>query len=130
MQLDRPVIEALATTGVFTRVGPDRRAALWAAGAAATRAEHLPGLALGHDAPALPGMSAFELASADLWATGITDCRHPIEFLRAHLDGPGAIPAGWLLDVADRTLSVPAARASYDSGSCRKRQRTSRSCGR
>ncbi|QRP42748.1 hypothetical protein [Amycolatopsis sp. FDAARGOS 1241] len=53
--------------------------------------------------PALPGMTTFELASADLWATGITADRHPIEFLRAHLDHLGALPAGQLLDVADGT---------------------------
>ncbi|MEU4674667.1 hypothetical protein AB0F91_43655 [Amycolatopsis sp. NPDC023774] len=104
VQLDRPALEALATAGTFTGLGPDRRAALWAAGAAATtRAEHLPGLAIGHDAPALPGMTTFELASADLWATGITAYRHPIEFLRTHLDELGAIPAGRLLDVPDGT---------------------------
>ncbi|WIX83031.1 hypothetical protein QRX50_20840 [Amycolatopsis carbonis] len=104
VQLDRPVVEALATAGVFTRLGPDRRAALWAAGAAAaTRAEHIPGLAMGHDAPALPGMTTFELASADLWATGITAGRHPIEFLRTHLNQLGAIPADHLLDIPDGT---------------------------
>ncbi|MFF4598143.1 error-prone DNA polymerase [Amycolatopsis sp. NPDC001319] len=104
IQLDRPVVEALATAGVFTPLGPDRRAALWAAGAAATtRAEHLPGLALGHDAPALPGMTTFELAAADLWATGITPDRHPISFLRTHLEELGAIPASQLLDVPNGT---------------------------
>ncbi|HEY3477539.1 MAG TPA: OB-fold nucleic acid binding domain-containing protein [Streptomyces sp.] len=104
IQLARPVVEALATAGVFTSLGPDRRQALWAAGAAATtRPGHLPGLAIGHDAPALPGMTAFELASADLWATGITANQHPVEFLRAHLARLGAIPAKRLLDVEDGT---------------------------
>ncbi|MEV6902823.1 hypothetical protein [Amycolatopsis sp. NPDC051372] len=48
-------------------------------------------------------MSAFELATADLWVTGITPDRHPIEFPRAHLNQLGAIPAGRLLDVSDGT---------------------------
>ncbi|UKD50941.1 error-prone DNA polymerase (plasmid) [Amycolatopsis sp. FU40] len=104
VQLTKPVVEALATAGVFTALGPDRRQALWAAGAAATtRPGHLPGLPIGHDAPALPGMTAFELASADLWATGVTADSHPVEFLRAYLERLGAIPAERLLQVEDGT---------------------------
>ncbi|MEU4674424.1 hypothetical protein AB0F91_42305 [Amycolatopsis sp. NPDC023774] len=37
-------------------------------------------------------MTTFELAAADLWATGITPDRHPIEFLRTHLNQLGATP--------------------------------------
>uniref|UniRef100_UPI003F4935AF helix-hairpin-helix domain-containing protein n=1 Tax=Amycolatopsis sp. CA-096443 TaxID=3239919 RepID=UPI003F4935AF len=104
VQLPRPVVEALATAGAFTSLGPDRRQALWTAGAAATtRPGHLPGLALGHDAPALPGMTAFEIAAADLWATGITPDQHPVRFLRDHLDRLGAIPAARLPATADGT---------------------------
>jgi error-prone DNA polymerase len=102
--LARPVAEALATAGTFSAFGPDRRQALWTAGAAArARTGHLPGLATGIDAPALPGMSAVELATADLWATGVTPGVHPIQFLRAHLDHLGAVPAGRLLEVVDGT---------------------------
>ena len=107
VQLSKPVAEALATAGVFSALGPDRRQALWAAGAAArTRAGHLPGIIGGTDAPALPGMSAFEVAAADIWATGVTPDVHPIQFVRAHLDQLGAVPAGKLLDVTtgDRIL--------------------------
>jgi error-prone DNA polymerase len=46
-------------------------------------------------------MSAVELATADLWATGVTPGTHPIQFLRAHLDQLGAIPAGRLLEVVE-----------------------------
>ncbi|MFF4598039.1 error-prone DNA polymerase [Amycolatopsis sp. NPDC001319] len=100
VQLARPVVESLATAGVFG----DRRSALWAAGpASATRPDHLPGLSLGHHAPPLPGMTAFELATADLWATGITPDRHPVSFLRSHLDALGALPAASLLSVPDGT---------------------------
>jgi error-prone DNA polymerase len=104
LQLTQPVAEALATAGAFTALGPDRRQALWAAGAAArTRAGHLPGIATGVDAPALPGMTALEVSAADVWATGITPDRHPIEFVREHLDGLGVVPAAQVLDVADGT---------------------------
>ena len=104
VQLNKPVAEALATAGVFTGLGTARREALWAAGAAArTRATHLPGLAVGVDAPALPGMSAIELAAADLQFTGITPGLHPVHFVRAHLEQLGAIPAGSLAGIEDKT---------------------------
>ncbi|MGH3979387.1 MAG: error-prone DNA polymerase, partial [Pseudonocardiaceae bacterium] len=65
--------EALATGGAFDRLIPHRRQALWSAGAVATeRPDRLPGTAAGVTAPALPGMSALELAAADVWATGIS----------------------------------------------------------
>ena len=63
MRLTSAQAEALATAGAFGCFGPegsalDRRAALWAAGVVASvRAEHLPGIAVGLDAPALPGLS-------------------------------------------------------------------------
>ncbi|QRP42787.1 hypothetical protein [Amycolatopsis sp. FDAARGOS 1241] len=78
--------------GVFTDLGPDRRAAAWAADAAATSgAEHIPGLALGHDGRALPGMTTFELTSAA--------CGPPASPPTATPTSSGAIPAGQLLDV-------------------------------
>jgi error-prone DNA polymerase len=76
--MPRPMLEALATAGAFTTFGTDRRRALRAAGAAAqTRPEHLPGAAVGLDAPALPGMSQFEITAADMWATGISPTPTP-----------------------------------------------------
>ncbi|WP_158894106.1 error-prone DNA polymerase [Amycolatopsis anabasis] len=102
--LTEPQLEALATAGAFTRFGPDRRQALWAAGAAARdRPGHLPGVVPGTDAPALPGMTRFEMAAADVWATGISPDTHPVEFLRRHLDGLGALPADRLGEVEDGT---------------------------
>jgi error-prone DNA polymerase len=90
--------EALATAGAFGCFGAkggsalDRRAALWAAGVVASvRAEHLPGTAVGLEAPALPGLTAAELTVADVWATGVSPDSHPIQHLRAQLDGFGAI---------------------------------------
>jgi error-prone DNA polymerase len=58
---------------------------------ASVRAEHLPGTAVGLEAPALPGLTAAELTVADVWATGVSPDSHPIQHLRAQLDGLGAI---------------------------------------
>jgi len=80
--------EALATAGAFSCFGIDRRSALWAAGVvAAVRAEHLPGTAVGLEAPPLPGLTPEELTIADVWATGVSPDSHPIQHLRPQLDG-------------------------------------------
>lgn len=44
--------------------------------------------------PALPGMTAWELLAADVWATGMTTGAHPVALLRAHLDEHEALPLG------------------------------------
>ncbi|MGY4101419.1 error-prone DNA polymerase [Nocardia sp. R16R-3T] len=94
--------ESLATAGALGCLGITRRAALWAAGAAAgERRDRLPGTGAATTAPALPGMSDLELAAADVWATGISPGSYPTEFLRPQLDALGVIPAAGLLDVAD-----------------------------
>ncbi|HEV7651100.1 MAG TPA: error-prone DNA polymerase [Actinophytocola sp.] len=102
--LTEPQLEALATAGAFTAFGHDRRQALWTAGAVARdRPHYLPGTATAGRAPALPGMSAVELTVADVWATGITPDRHPVEFLRDHLDRLGAVATAAVLDIPDGT---------------------------
>ncbi|MGH3822472.1 MAG: error-prone DNA polymerase [Pseudonocardiaceae bacterium] len=89
--------EALATGGVFDELAPKRREALWSAGAvAAERPDRLPGTAVGVDAPPLPGMSALELAAADVWATGVSPDSFPTQFLRADLAALGVVPAAAL----------------------------------
>ncbi|MGQ0715936.1 MAG: error-prone DNA polymerase [Pseudonocardiales bacterium] len=94
--------EALATGGVFDRLTPHRRQALWSAGAvAAERPDRLPGTAVGAAAPALPGMSALELAAADVWATGVSPGSFPTQFLRAELAELGVVPAADLGDRGD-----------------------------
>ena len=66
-------LEALATAGAFACLDHTRRSALWAAGAMRdARADKLPGVVTGAEAPPLPGMSEPEELAADLWATGIT----------------------------------------------------------
>ncbi len=86
--------EALATGGAFDQLAPQRRHALWSAGAvAAERPDRLPGTAVGVDAPPLPGMNALELAAADVWATGVSPGSFPTQFLRADLAVLGVLPA-------------------------------------
>ncbi len=92
VRLTAPQAEALATAGAFGCFGVDRRSALWAAGVvAAVRPGHLPGTAVGLDAPALPGMTPLERTTADVWATGVSPDSHPVEHLRDRLDGLGAV---------------------------------------
>ena len=99
---DRAVLEALATAGAFGCLGPDRRRALWAAGAlAATGADRLPGVVTGVDAPPLPALTASETARADLWATGVSPDGHPTRFVRSELEAAGVVTADGLRAVAD-----------------------------
>lgn len=103
VRLTTPQVEALATAGAFESLGPDRRAALWAAGAVAQeRPEKLPGNP-GASAPVLPGMDALEVAVADVWATGLSPDSFPTEFVRDRLDALGAVPAERLQQVDSGT---------------------------
>jgi error-prone DNA polymerase len=103
-------LEALATAGAFESfrvTGPDgvsrplsRREALWAAGAAAQeRPDRLPGTAMGVRAPALPGMDDLAVMVADVWSTGLSPDTHPVQFVRDHLAGLGALPIAELATV-------------------------------
>ena len=104
--LTLPQLEALATAGAFDCFGMTRRAALWAAGAAAQvaggpgGAVRLPGIVTGLAAPALPAMTAAEAGRADLWATGVSPEGHPTRFVREHLDALGVVTATGLAAVA------------------------------
>ncbi|MGU3431672.1 error-prone DNA polymerase [Actinomycetes bacterium M1A6_2h] len=94
--------ESLATAGALTCFGVTRREALWAAGAAAAeRPDRLPGLGASTRSPSLPGMSAWELAAADIWATGVSPDTYPTQFLRTRLDEMKVVPANRLLSVTD-----------------------------
>ncbi|WP_431832966.1 error-prone DNA polymerase [Corynebacterium freneyi] len=99
--LDVSHVEALARAGALECLGMDRRQALWAAGIAATEHEGmLPGLTVA-SAPALPGMTEFELAAADLAGTGVTPGEYPVARLRGELDAIGVTPAAQLGAVED-----------------------------
>ncbi|MFC3849078.1 error-prone DNA polymerase [Corynebacterium hansenii] len=94
-------VEALARAGALECLGMDRRQALWAAGIAATEHEGmLPGLTVA-SAPALPGMTEFELAAADLAGTGVTPGEYPMARLRGELDALGVTPAAGLAHAED-----------------------------
>lgn len=96
-------MEALARAGALGSLGIDRRQAMWAAGVAATENEGmLEGLTLA-DAPALPGMTQFELSAADLASTGVTPDEYPVAALREELRARGVVAAEELLSVADGT---------------------------
>ncbi|GAA1491433.1 error-prone DNA polymerase [Brachybacterium sacelli] len=85
-------LEALATAGALDALASSRRQALWAAGAAAQESPGtLPHLAVGAQAPMLPGMSDAEIATADSWATGITLDEHPMVLVREELRADGVL---------------------------------------
>jgi len=91
--LPAAALEALATAGAFGCFGLSRRAALWAAGAAASlRPGQLPGTTTGLTAPPLPDMTPAEQTQADAWATS-TYGTHPVEHIRAALDERGVLTA-------------------------------------
>lgn len=60
----------------------------------------LPGLSV-VDAPALPGMNAFELMVADIATTGVTHDAHPMARLRGALSGRGIVRSADLLLLDD-----------------------------
>ena len=98
-------VEAVARAGACDSLGVSRRQAMWAAGIAATeRPGMLPGTS-SSSTPALPGMSSFELAAADIGTTGVTSDGHPVRLLREQLDAlPGpfpVVPASGLKTVED-----------------------------
>ena len=59
----------------------------------------LPGMVVGTDSPPLPPLTEQETAAADLWSTGISADRHPVQFARPRLDEMGAVSAAGLAGV-------------------------------
>ncbi|MFM7068343.1 MAG: OB-fold nucleic acid binding domain-containing protein, partial [Actinomycetes bacterium] len=107
-ELDRPVLEALATAGALSsfrdRSGRPfrRREATWVAGAAAAaRPGQLPGTVGVAESPRLPGMDPHEEVVADLWATGVSPSGHPVASVRPMLDHRGVVPNAELVDHRD-----------------------------
>ncbi len=92
-QLPAAALEALATAGAFGCFGLSRRAALWAAGAAASlREDQLPGTTTGLTAPPLPAMTPVEETLADVWATS-TYGTHPVAHIRSALQARQVLTA-------------------------------------
>jgi len=108
VRLTTPQLEALATAGALDCLGVERRAGLWAAGALAQEGpDTLPGVAVGVDAPTLPGMSEVELAIADVWATGISVDSYPTQYVRPGLDAAGVLTvATAIAHEAERRVAV------------------------
>ncbi|MDQ3543937.1 MAG: OB-fold nucleic acid binding domain-containing protein, partial [Actinomycetota bacterium] len=97
-------LESMATAGVFSCFGLDRRQALWTVGSVAqSRPGRLAGVVTGANAPQLPGMNPAEEAVADLWSTGIIPAGHPTQFLREQLTKQGVITSTGLQQVAPGT---------------------------
>jgi error-prone DNA polymerase len=114
-------LEALATAGAFEAWGVGRREALWAAGFV-EGAEHLPGITPAPAAPILPGMSEAETTLADLWATGVSPERHPIEHLRDGLRRAG-------VRSVDELATAEAGRRVHVAGLVTHRQRPGTALG-
>lgn len=92
VRLTTAQLEALATAGALDSLGVTRREALWAAGALAQEGpQTLAGVSVGVQAPTLPGLSALETATADVWATGVSVDSYPTQFVREGLDEAGVL---------------------------------------
>ncbi len=117
--LSAAALEALATAGAFGCFGLSRRAALWAAGAAASvRPGQLPGTTAGLEpegpgsAPPLPAMTPAEQTLADLWATG-TYGTHPVAHIRGALAARQVMTAASLRTAPEDTLVAVAGLVTH-----------------
>ncbi|MBB1259819.1 error-prone DNA polymerase [Streptomyces alkaliterrae] len=107
VRLPAAVMETLATAGAFAGLGVGRREALWAAGPLSRADEDtLPGTTPVPEAPALPPMNVVEETFGDLWATGSTTGRHPVEHLRGLLREHAAVPVAEVFTLPDRATAV------------------------
>ncbi|MEU5874204.1 error-prone DNA polymerase [Glycomyces sp. NPDC047369] len=84
--LGRSDLERLATAGALASITGDRRSALWSAGLPLERPGMIAGTGPAAPPPALPGMSAADLARADYAGYGLSVDAHPISLVRAALD--------------------------------------------
>jgi error-prone DNA polymerase len=122
-RLTTPHLEALATADAFAGFGLSRREALWTAGAAAQeKAGRLPGTTTGLEAPMLPGMDEVDELVADVWATGLSPDRHPVQFIRGGLDKIGALSI-------EATMRVDHGRRVFVGGIVTHRQRPATASG-
>ena len=105
-------LEALATAGALASLRPERREALWLAGALAGESgqrhgayvqEPLPFTAVGLEVPALPAMDPVTQAVADVWATGLSTDSFPTQFRRAELEAAGVLAIAQVPGAGDRS---------------------------
>jgi len=114
-------LEALATAGAFDCWGIGRRQALWLAGEV-EHTEHLPGSTPAVPPPELPGMSAWEVTLADLWATRVSTDVHPVQHFRPTLAAAG-------IKAVAELSSTDAGRRVHVAGLITHRQRPSTAGG-
>ncbi|MGN6240536.1 MAG: error-prone DNA polymerase [Cellulosimicrobium cellulans] len=100
-------LEGLATAGATDCLGVTRREALWAAGALAQEGPGtLPGVSVGVEAPALPGMTDVETAVADVWATGVSADSYPTQYVRDGLTAAGVLTVVGAVEVSRQIEQV------------------------
>ncbi len=100
-------LEGLATAGATDGLGVTRREALWAAGALAQEGPGtLPGVSVGVEAPALPGMTDVETAVADVWATGVSADSYPTQYVRDGLTAAGVLTVVGAVEVSRQIEQV------------------------
>lgn len=114
--LHRGDLEHLATAGALASITTDRRSALWSAGLPLERPGMIAGTGPAAPPPALPGMSAADLARADYAGYGLSVDTHPISHVRAALD------ADDVTRIADLRTAEAGARVSI-AGIITHRQR-------
>jgi error-prone DNA polymerase len=123
VRLTAPQVEALATAGAFDGLGLSRRQALWGAGQAALWTPGQLELPFADaEPPVLPEMEPVEETIADLWATGMSPSRHPIEHVRADLDGQGIL-------AVNRVMATQAGSRVAVAGLVTHRQRPATASG-
>ncbi len=117
-RLSQATITRLADADAFGSLAGDRRGALWQAlGQCNEERPLFDGLDSPDERPVqLPSTSAAEDVLADYRTTGLSLSAHPMEFLRAHLDALGAVPA-------DRLKSWPNGKPVRTAGIVLVRQR-------
>jgi error-prone DNA polymerase len=119
--LNRAQLEALALAGALDGLSgspassrspaqlgvPDRRALVWAAGAAAQATPgRLPGIVTGAVAPPLPPRVALEEVRDDLWSIGVTPDRTAIELARPELTRRGVATIAQVLEAPESKVVV------------------------
>jgi error-prone DNA polymerase len=114
--LHRADLERLATAGALDSITSDRRSALWSAGLPLERPGMIVGTGPAAPPPALPGMSAADLARADYAGYGLSVETHPITLVRA------ALTADNIMLIADLRTAEAGARVSV-AGIITHRQR-------
>ncbi|MBV9278303.1 MAG: error-prone DNA polymerase, partial [Candidatus Eremiobacteraeota bacterium] len=101
-QLSREALENCAVAGAFSPWFASRREAMWALrGLDEREARGELGKIMEIDEPAarFAALSERQETRFDLWATGVSPKRQPIEHFRAYLDAHGVIPAARLSEM-------------------------------